>query len=182
VFDLARIGSITTVAKDVFTTVGIIAAGVWAFYVFGKTTAPNYSPQLGIDLDVSFLTERMDENCVVVARVTIHNRQKTTVSVDDVSLRLWHFDFPVDVGEAGFFDYATIRAKSPTWELPYNADDALAAEYAPGTKYTYPYEFFGPRRTEGYLYALAEITTTPAEVGKETFASERLLNGCVDEL
>jgi hypothetical protein len=178
VIDLERLESIAAISKDVLTTAGIIAAGVWAFYVFGKTEAPNYSPQLSIGLKVSFLTTAADENCVIVARVTIENRKSTAVSVDDLKLRIWYFDFPSDAGDAGFFDVTSIQATEATWALPANADDALTAQYAPGTRYTYPYDFFGPRGTEAYIYALAEIATTPAEVGNETFASQRIENGC----
>ncbi|MGX5799638.1 hypothetical protein ACWGS9_00120 [Bradyrhizobium sp. Arg314] len=164
------------VVKDAFSILGVIAAGVWAFFVFDKTQAPQYATQLNVRSGVSFFNPSNDPDaCGTSIDVTVTNDRNATVEIKGLSLRVWHFNYPKD---GGYFDFEKLKDSPPTWELPNDAGFALTGHYYPKSSYHYQFEFLGKPKGR-YVYYLAEITTDPAEVGKETFSSSHAENKCL---
>ncbi|MBZ9765530.1 hypothetical protein LB526_01985 [Mesorhizobium sp. CA6] len=170
-----NLGTTIGLVKDVFSIIGVIAAGIWAFFVFDKTQAPQFARQLNVSSSIGFFKPVNDPGtCGTTIDVTVTNDRNATVEIKALSLKLWHFDYPKN---DGYFDFEEIKKMPPTWELPRDAGSPLTGHYYPKSSYHYQFEFFGKPKGH-YVYYLAEIATNPPEVGKETFSSYHTTNGC----
>ncbi|PBB69886.1 hypothetical protein CK228_04520 [Mesorhizobium sp. WSM4312] len=173
-----RASKIINNTKVIFEILGIIAAGVWAFFVFGKTQDPQFHSQLNVSSKINFFRSVSESgSCVTAINVTISNDRNASVKVKSLSLRVWHFDFPSSQSGGGYFDYEALKQTKPTWELPKGAGSVLMGQYYPKTDYGYQFQFIGDRK-ERYVYYIAQIETDPVEVGMETFSSSETENNC----
>ena len=80
--------------KPLFEIAGIVAAGFWAFWVFGLTQAPGLKENFKIESSLIWHPLRDDRSCLAEWKVSVTNESKATVKIRKVQRRAWLVDRP----------------------------------------------------------------------------------------
>lgn len=133
------------IIKNWSTIIAIIAAALWAIYLFEVKERPGLEIRGSVTSE-SLLRTTYDPDTVEIAYVvTVENKGATAFDINKIHLQAWEFDAPQLTKRFNFLDVDGAKGTTPFHDKIYDLSSpprVFPSHYAPGQIFSSTFNFF----------------------------------------